>query len=263
MLIDPFTVIVQIINFAVLLVALKFVLFDRIVRHMDERQQRLAQQREESEERLAEAAEKGRELDRRLAEFDREREDLMAEAREHARQRRQELIEEARREVEAQRDRWSQALEDEQDQMLERIRSRIGEQVIELTRRALRDLADSDLQARYVEAFAGRIEGLASDERDELGRWVAEDGKPSVVSASELDDEQREQLRTLVRELAGDDVEPAFRRDAGLVGGIEIQASGRAFGWTVDGYLERAEESMREIMSRDREATEAAGAAAG
>ena len=47
MLIDPFTVIVQIINFAVLLVALKVVLFDRIVRHMDERQQRLAEQREQ------------------------------------------------------------------------------------------------------------------------------------------------------------------------------------------------------------------------
>lgn len=263
MLFDPFTVIVQIINFAILLVALKVVLFDRIVRHMDERQTRITELREEADERLAEAEEKGRELDRRLSEIEREREDRLAEARETAGQRRQELIEEARREVEEQRDRWWEALEDEQDQLIGRIRMRVGEEVTELTRRALVDLADAELQARLVGAFERRVEALEPDEQQQLKRWVVDDGHPTVVSSTELDDEQRKRLVRLVRKLADEDVDVDFQQDAALVAGLEIQVGGRAFGWTVDGYLEQMDESLREIMRRDGAAREDASASAG
>lgn len=262
MLIDPFTLIVQIINFAILLVALKFVLFDRIVRHMDERQERLAQMRDEAHEERAQAEERNRELERRLAEIEQEREDRLAEAREDARQRRQELIEAARSEVEEQRDRWRQALEDEREQLLRRIRAQVGEQVLALTRRALADLADAELQDRFLDAFVRRIEALEPDERDELKGWISDDGSPVVVSTSELDDDERDRLRRLVRDLAGEDVEVDFRQDDGLIGGLEIRVGGRAFGWTVDGYLEQVDESLRGAMGARQEG-EGAGAAAG
>ncbi|MEX1294831.1 MAG: F0F1 ATP synthase subunit delta [Candidatus Limnocylindrales bacterium] len=262
MLIDPFTLIVQIINFAILLVALKFVLFDRIVGHMDERQARLAEMRDQAHEEQEEAEEKSRELERRLADIEREREDRLAEAREDARERRQELIEEARGEVEEQRDRWRQALADEREQMMHRIRTQVGEQVLALTRRVLADLADAELRDRYLDIFERRIEALEPDERDELRGWISDDGQPVVVSAAELDDDERDRLRRLVHDLAEEDVDVDFRRDDGLIGGLEIQVGGRAFGWTVDGYLEEVGESLRGTIG-GRQEEEGAGAAAG
>lgn len=262
MLIDPFTLIVQIINFAILLVALKFVLFDRIVQHMDERQARLAQMRDQAHEEREKVEQKSRELERRLADIEQEREDRLAEAREDARQWREELIETARSEVGEQRDRWRQALEDEREQMLRRIRTQVGEQVLALTRRALADLADVELQGRFLDAFERRLEALEPDERDELKGWIVDDGRPIVVSTAELDDDERDRLRRLVHDLAEEKVEVDFRQDDGLIGGLEIQVGGRAFGWTVDGYLEGLDESMRGTVG-GRPEEEGAGAAAG
>lgn len=262
MLIDPFTLVVQVINFVILLVALKFVLFDRIVRHMDERQARLAEMRDEAHAEREQAEERNRELERRLAEIDREREERLAEAREEAKQRRAELIEKARAEVEKQRDRWRQALEDEREQLMRRVRRQVGEQVLDLTRQVLADLADADLQDRFIDAFERRIEALEPEERQELKGWVCDDGRPVVVTTTELDDDERDRLRRLVRDLAEKEVEVDFRRDDGLIGGLEVQVGGRAFGWTVDGYLEQVDESLRGIVD-GRHAKEGAGAAAG
>lgn len=254
MLIDPFTIVVQLINFVILVVALKFVLFDRIVRHMDERQAQMAQQRSEAHERLEEAERKGRDLDRRLEQIEHEREGVLTEAREEARARRQELIETARHDVDEQRARWWQAVEDEQDQLVERIRARVGDEVVRLTGRALQDLADVELEERFLKAFEDRFAAMSEEDRQELRGWLAEDGHPTVVSTAELDDAQRKRIRQLIGDVADGDVEVAFEEDGSLAGGLEVQVGGRAIGWTVDAYLERLEETVRASLSQDRDA---------
>jgi F-type H+-transporting ATPase subunit b len=254
MLIDPFTIVVQLINFIILVVALKLVLFDRIVRHMDERQAQMAQQRSEAHERLEEAEQKRRDLDRRLEQIEHEREGVLAEAREEARARRQELIETARHDVDEQRARWWQAVEDEQDQLVERIRARVGEEVVRLTGRALQDLADVELEERFLKAFEDRFAAMSEEDRQELRGWLAEDGHPTVVSTAELDDAQRTRIRQLIGDVADGDVEVAFEEDGSLAGGLEVQVGGRAIGWTVDAYLERLEEAVRGTLSQDRDA---------
>ena len=43
MLIDPFTVIAQIVNFAILAIVLKYVLYDRVIAAMDRREESIAE----------------------------------------------------------------------------------------------------------------------------------------------------------------------------------------------------------------------------
>src|SRR6056297_3087290 len=69
MLVDPFTVIAQIVNFAILVVALRYLLYDRVVTAMDRREQRIA-------DRLESVEERAEELDAAEEELQRDREDL-------------------------------------------------------------------------------------------------------------------------------------------------------------------------------------------
>ena len=63
MLIDWFTVIAQLINFTILLVALKLLLYDRIVEAMEERRRTIEEQEERAEQARREAEERAEELE--------------------------------------------------------------------------------------------------------------------------------------------------------------------------------------------------------
>ena len=60
MLINWFTVIAQIVNFLILVFLLKYFLYDRIVKAMDEREQRIQLRLKEAEEKKQEADQEAR-----------------------------------------------------------------------------------------------------------------------------------------------------------------------------------------------------------
>ena len=55
MLINWFTVVAQIVNFLILVFLLKYFLYDRVIRAMDQREQRIQQRLQEAEEKKQEA----------------------------------------------------------------------------------------------------------------------------------------------------------------------------------------------------------------
>ncbi|MCJ7712486.1 MAG: F0F1 ATP synthase subunit delta [Chloroflexi bacterium] len=257
MLIDPFTVVAQLVNFVILLVVLKIVLFDRIVRVMDEREARIAGRLREADERMQTADEQSDELQQRLDELDRTREELLTTAQGDARQRREELVARAHQEVDEQRDRWWQSLDRERDRVIEQLQVEIGEQVVDIAGQVLGDLADSTLESRVIDAFLHRVDGLDAGERDDLRGWIAGSGKPpTVVSAFPVPDEARERIAAHLAKISGDGVAVEYELDADLVCGIELRAAGRVVGWTVAGYLEGFAETMRALLRRGSSGTE-------
>jgi len=253
-LIDPFTVIAQLVNFAVLLVALKLVLFDRIVRAMDEREAAIAGRVREANDRVRVADDRAATLQERIDELDRMRETFLAEGREEARQQRDELTTEVQQEVAEQRVRWQRALAREGDRAVDELRREVGEQVVGLTGQVLRDLADTNLESRVVDAFLRRLDHLDDTERSTFESWLASNQPVTVVSAFGLAAEDRRRVGDGLGRLAGTDVEVTFEQDPELVCGIELRAGGEAFGWTVDDYLDRFAQTMRPLLHREHEA---------
>lgn len=237
MLIDPLTVVAQVVNFLVLVVVLKYVLYDRIIAAMDARERHIAEQ-------LAAAERAEREAQAEAASYRHERhtlaaarEHLLDQARDAAERRREELTLAAREDVDELRHRWIGTVEREQQRLLRELQERAGQQLVGISRRVLRDLADAQLEDQAVTVALRELE--ADGAIRELAERAAATGSTlEVHTAFPLTDERRQELERRLARCVGDGVPLVVAVDPALVCGLEVRAAGEAAGWSVAGYLD-------------------------
>src|SRR5579864_4507682 len=193
MLIDWFTVVAQIVNFLVLVALLKHFLFGRLVKAIDERKKKV-------ESCLADAESKGKEAERqvelaqaRTLEQERKREEVLAEAQREASQKRDEMIQKTRNEVRKLEARWREDLERERGAFLDEIRRRAGKEILAVVRRALADLASSDVQQSAIEALLERLRSLNVATLHELTR-----SEVSVSTPDDLPEDTQQRIRETI-----------------------------------------------------------------
>jgi F-type H+-transporting ATPase subunit b len=255
MLIDPFTVIAQIVNFAILVIALKYFLYDRVIEAMDRREASVAERLTEAEQREATAADEAERLREERAQLDRHRDDLLDAARGDAAEHRDELLERARAEVEAERARWERGLRAEQQEFRGDLQRHTVKEVMELSRRALSDLAGADLERAVIDRA---LEHLAShdDEREEV--FAVDDPEHSVTvrTAFTVAHDERQEIEGQLRAMgldAGGRVR--FEHDPELVLGVEFRGNGTAVSWNAADYIAQLSSSLDELTERlDRDA---------
>lgn len=257
MLIDWFTVGAQILNFVILLVALKFLLYDRIVEAMEERRQSIESSRREAEEKRREAQERAEELEEERHRLERKIDQILDEARKKAEERRQELVAEAQRRVEEQEKQWMGSLDRTREQLAQELQRHTAEKAIAVSRRALEDLADRDLGDEVVRTLMRRMHGLSDDERAEFSGALEKDGVVVVTTGFELDDDRRKELEQTLHELSPEtDREVEWREEGTPATGVEIQAGSQVLSWTVDDYLDGVlddfERMLREAAETDK-----------
>ena len=99
MLINWFTVLAQIVNFLILVVLLKFFLYDRIIKAMDEREAKIRARLNEAKAKAKEAEQEADAFRSRNKELENKREAMLAQAKEEAEAHRKALTEQARHDV--------------------------------------------------------------------------------------------------------------------------------------------------------------------
>ncbi len=262
MTIDWVTVAAQIVNFLVLVWLLHRFLYGPIIRAMDRREQRIA-------DRLRDAAEKREQAEREAQRFEREREELeekraelLREAEQEADERRKQLEEEARNAIEERREAWRRQLEEEEQAFLADIRRKTAEQFCDLARKALRQLANQELENEIASVLTGRLKELEQAKLEKMAQAADETGMIEVRSGFELASGQRRQLTRLLHDRLSSDVEVNYRQVDDIACGVEIRAGGQTLRWSLDGYLDRLEEELSGALSRrnagDRDETKAA-----
>lgn len=257
MLIDWFTVLAQLVNFAILVVALKFLLYDRIIAAMEERRRDLARREQETGRLRREAEEEAKKIEDDRREIEARWEDMIEEARREAEDRRHELLEEARSEVEEQELRWRESIHSRQEQLVTELQRSTGEQAVAITRKALSDLARAELEKEMIEEFIVRLHDLVHEEHDGeiIGALRDDQGAPLRVRTSfEPDEEQRDEIRKALRDLVqapGQEIE--WEVDPDLVAGIVVGVGARRIGWTIDSYLDDLRGVFVEVLSRQVE----------
>ncbi|MGD2042760.1 MAG: F0F1 ATP synthase subunit delta [Acidimicrobiia bacterium] len=257
MLIDWFTVFAQLVNFAILLVALKFLLYDRIIKAMEERRHDFAQREQETRRLRREAEEEAKRIEEDRREIEANWEDMIEEARREAEDRRHELLEEARTEVEEQERKWRESIRSRQEQLLSELQRSTGEQATAITRRALVDLANTDLEREMIDEFIERLHDLVHEEEDDeiIDAFRADAAAPLLVRTSfEPAEEQRDEIRKALRDLVQNpEREIEWERDPDLVAGIEVRVGARSIGWTIDTYLDDLHGTFAEMLRRQIE----------
>lgn len=245
MLIDWFTVGAQIVNFLVLLALLKWLLFDRIVRAMDEREETIASRLEQAQQKQDEAERRSEELSAERRRLEEQRQQMLDEAREEADRQRRQWMREARDEVDRQRRDWQRSLERQQREFIEQLSGQAGDALQRAVRQALADLAGADIQRQMVRTFLGRLDQMDGQKRKTFGEAIEDANRQVVVAtAGELPDDDRRRIADALKRHFHDGVKAVFETSPELIAGLEIQSHGHALGWSLRRYLDRFEETL-------------------
>jgi F-type H+-transporting ATPase subunit b len=197
--IDWFTLAAQIVNFAILVFLLQRFLYGPIVKAMDEREAKIASRLEKVEQKRAKAEEEAAEYREQQRELKEQQERVAARADEEVAERRRELLEEMRGEAEEIERRWHEAIKREQKEFLQELRHRAAEQVVDIVRRALADLADADLELQMIDAFIRDVHKMDQQQRRAMSESIEKSGGQVVIrSTYGIPEGRREELVTAV-----------------------------------------------------------------
>lgn len=247
MKIDWFTFAAQIVNFVVLVYLLKRFLYGPITRAMKAREDAIATRLQEADERKSQATDEAQRYRALTEQLEHQRDVLFERARADSDEARNSLVAEARQEVQSRREDWLQSLHREQHTLVELVRQRAGGQVVELSRRALTELADVDLEQQTLAKFLDQLESLPANETELL----KQDGeKAQVRTAFSVSDRWQEKIRgSLQQNFRIQDLEFVTYPD--LICGVELHAGGSKIGWSVQEYLESLADNLQGILASE------------
>lgn len=248
--IDLFTAAAQIVNFLILILLLRRFLYGRIIRAMDERQNRILAEQADAERKRADAARAEAEYRRKESELNEQRGAILARVGQEAGTERNRLFQEARSAVDAEKSRWEESLRSRQEAFYRELREGIGREALDTARNALRDLAGQDLDRRIIETFIERLRGLDESRKRELSETVRASGRsPETFSSMEIPIDLREELSRVIHETFQTDSEVRFGRSPNLIGGIELRMDGSKLAWSMENYLSGLEERLAGVLN--------------
>ncbi|MGD8589006.1 MAG: F0F1 ATP synthase subunit delta [Chromatiales bacterium] len=241
------TLILEMVNFLVLVWILKRFLYRPVLQVIEQRRLNIQSRLDEAQSQQQQAAELRRQYEHRLADWQQEK----AVAREALQQ-----------EMEGQRKQALQALDADLARAREKARvveqRRLQEQTEHLEREALelggrfacrllQDLAGPELEARILGLLGRELVQLPDSRRQALQRTIHENGRQlRVESAHPLNDRQRQDLEQNVRQLLGGEVNCNFQTQPALIAGLRLSLGD----WSLEANLR---EELRAFVDTARE----------
>lgn len=236
MLIDWFTVMAQAVNFLILVWVLKRLLYRPILDAMAERRRSVAVELEIAKHARETAESDAKEVRRKLDEVDRTAEALLAEARRDVELWKTEALARIRIEMEERREQWFIALSRERLALSNTVRYRIGEQIVRLSEKILRDLSGEELEARALDGFLSRLALQSSA--------IQLSGDVSVRTGFHLSQVVLKQLESDIRKKFSECREIIVSEDATLGFGVVMVAGDNKWEWNLASYLDDIEAAI-------------------
>jgi len=248
-LIDWFTVGAQIVNFLVLVGLLKYFLYERILKVMDEREQTIAHRLEQAESHKRESERQANEYRKERQELQENRSQMLAEAKSGVEKERQGLLERARREVDQVRQEWQKAIEREKSSFLTALRQALARQCVSIARKALRELADTGLEDRIIGKFLQALRDLKQGEIERIRESSVENHTTvAIQSTFTIGPDRRKEIKRAISEKIGGDLQIRFDQSSELISGIAIKIGGHRISWAIDNYLASIEQEASRII---------------
>ena len=259
MQINWFTVIAQLVNFALLVWLMKRFLYAPILAAIDAREQKITAQLAAAQAQQVAAQTEHAEFTQKNADFAAQQQALLATATADAETQRQKLLEAARREAEIQRDKQRLALAQTQAAIQDDIARQTHQAVFALTKKALADLASVGLEAQTVSTFLQRLQQLDAAARQPLlGAFRAGKKPLQVQSAFLLTPDQQAAITAALAQLLGAAPAVVFGTSPALISGISLNANGYQLAWGATSYLAALEKSSPPTASESPAAPPAA-----
>lgn len=266
MLINGFTVAAQILNFLILVVLLRWLLYKPIIKVMQQRQALIAERWRAAEQLQLEAARAAATYRQQQEALQQQQAELLAAAQAAADQERQRLLAEVRATIAAQQAAWQAELQQEQAAFLRSLRQQVTHQIVAIARRALTDLANATLEDQIVQVFCDRLRHLDLAQQTAIApQALAETAQPLRIHSSfALSPARQQQVidalsshLPLQSQRNGVDATSAalpnveFVTDPQLLCGIALKLAGQEIVWSLDTYLQTLEQRLADVLTQE------------
>jgi F-type H+-transporting ATPase subunit b len=244
MSIDWITVFAQVANFLVLVWLLKRFLYRPILDGIDAREAEITKS-------MAAAGEAQKKAQAAQAEFQQQKKQLLSDqeamiqkALRDTEDQRDSLLAEARTRLEQEQQDWHKHLEQERQRFTARLQKAGGETLLELTRKALRELADETLEQAIVRLVGRRLEPLAG----ELTQAAGDTTEAIASSHQPLPEAAQMQLQADLEHLLPG-ITLRFETDAAQAPGLVLRVGGAQVAWTVDSYTDEFDALLNQRLA--------------
>jgi F-type H+-transporting ATPase subunit b len=245
----------QILNFLLLMGLLKYFLYGRIIKAMDDREAKIAARFAEAEDLKVKATEAAGLYEKRNQLLNEAKEQMLNEATMAADAKRKELMEKVREEVDQVKARWQDMLVREKDAFFYDLRQRAAKQLYATARKALSDLADTDLEARIIDEFIHRIRELDQEKSVQIRNAIRGGGNQVIIqSAFSISASRQAQIEEVLKKQITNGFTLRYMRQPEIVSGIELRVNGHKIAWSLNEYLETLVESLTETLQKEAHA---------
>ncbi len=249
MLIDPFTVVAQIINFLILVALLKRFLYGPITRAMEERKQTILSQLQRAEQREALAQQEAQLLQQMQQDFAAHREQRLSELRSQLEDERLTLLEQAEDEVEMARNRWYRGIAQEKAMVLRSCRQQATYQLTQTLRQVLTELADTSLEQQIANRFLTQLAQLPEVERTRLRRALTDAESVRLESSFPLPIAMQQAITEALQAIGPfSQLEYGLKPSLGC--GVELNVPGYCLDWNLTRYIENLEQNLAQVLDQ-------------
>ena len=249
MKIDWFTIVAQVINFLVLLWLMKRFLYKPILKAIDEREKRIAEELANAETKKNIAGKQKEEYDLKHEDLNRRSAGILKKAQDEGNAEKLRLLKDARETADAFSKKRKESLIAEETTLREAVSRRTQNEVFALTRKMLTDIAGANLEEQVVGVFIQRLHDLDASKKKAMSSALKkESGKVTVRTALDISSVLRTAIETSIKESFGSQPDVTFESAPDLICGIELCVNGQKVAWSVVDYLSSIEESFEDLL---------------
>lgn len=244
------TIIAQLINFFILVWLLKRFLYKPILNAIDARDNRIASEVADADQKKAEAKKESDEFKQKNEKFDQQRAELMEKAVDEANAERQRILDEARKAADELSAKRKDALKKEEQNLFQTISRQTQKEIFAIARKALNDLANTNLEEHLVDVFIRRLHEMDDQAKANLSELFKKSSEPVIVhSAFELPKKHHTAIQKALNETFSTEIHVQFETVTDLISGIELIGNGQKVAWSISDYLESLEKSVSSLLN--------------
>ena len=248
MQINWFTVIAQLVNFLVLVWLMKKYLYKPILNAIDEREKKIATELADAKSKMVEAKKEQDEFQKKNHVFDLHKKKMMDQATADAEEERQKLLDAAKKEATIAKQKMEDASKELQKSLNSQLTEKAQQQVLSIAKKALAELASTNLEEQSVQVFISKIKSMTGKEKKQFSdAFHLSSSALSVKSAFELSEKEQKSIKAAIADLLGDDGKYEFKTDAKMISGLELATQGYKLSWSFSAYIDSLEKSMAAI----------------
>jgi F-type H+-transporting ATPase subunit b len=247
------TLLLQILNFVVMVFVLWRFFFKPVIRILDERSKKVTSALDEADRKQSEAEGMRAEYEKKLSEAQEQMTAMKQRVQEDLALAKRQLLDETRQEITAMRGKAQNDIEEARRQAISQHRRELGRLVTTLSARMMRESAGDAFQRASIEQFIDHLATLP----DEGYRQTMEDSGTDVVhvqvvSALDLDADSVARIQTQVQHMTSQPVEISHTTDPSLVAGATIRFGDTVIDGSVAGQLEHLKERYIAELEQDK-----------